>query len=72
MTYKFRCNTCDRIFTSNSRSATCDRHGYYSRSATFMGEVLDVAVDVATAYVMADVAGDILSGVGSALGSLFD
>lgn len=72
MSYKFRCNTCDRVFTSNSRSATCDRHGYYTRSATFIGEALDVAVDVATAYVMADVATDVLSGMADLVGGLFD
>lgn len=72
MTYQFRCNTCNRVFTSSSQSAVCDRHGNYSRSATFIGEVLDVAVDVATAYVMADVATDLISGAADLLGGLFD
>lgn len=72
MAYKFRCNTCDRVFTSNSRSATCDRHGYYDRSASFMGEVLETAADVATAYFMVDVASDVIGGVGDLIGGLFD
>lgn len=72
MTYQFRCNTCSRVFTSDSQSAVCDRHEYRSHSASFIGEVLEVAADVASAYFMVDVASDVLEGVGSLIGSLFD
>lgn len=72
MSYQFRCNTCNRVFTSNSRSAVCDRHGYYDRSASFIGEVVETAADVAVAVAVAHVTGDILGGVGDALGSIFD
>lgn len=72
MAYKFRCNTCNRVFTSNSRSAVCDRHEYRPRSASFVGEVLETAVDVATTYFMVDTAVDVIDGVGSLIGGLFD
>jgi hypothetical protein len=72
MAYQFRCNTCDRLFTSNNRSAVCDRHSYRDHSASFIGEVLETAADVATAYFMVDVAADVIDGVGSLIGSIFD
>lgn len=72
MTYQFRCNTCYRVFTSSSQSAVCDQHTYRSHSATFIGEVLDVAVDVALAYTGVTAAVEVAGAVGSLVGSLFD
>jgi hypothetical protein len=72
MAYKFRCNTCNTVFTSEKRSAVCTRHTSRDHSASFIGEVLETAVDVATAYFMVDVAADVIGGVGSMIGGLFD
>lgn len=72
MAYKLRCNSCDHTFVAQYKSACCPRRCHGSSSITFIGEVLETAVDVATTYMMVDVAGDVLSGIGDVLGSLFD
>ncbi|QNN99984.1 hypothetical protein phiPsa267_160 [Pseudomonas phage phiPsa267] len=72
MAYRFRCNTCDRVFTSNSRSAVCDRHTYRSHSASFMGEVVETTVDVALAYTGVTAAIEVAGAAGDLLGSIFN
>lgn len=72
MAHKLRCDYCKCTFTAHSRSAQCPKdHGRY-QSTTFIEDVLETAVDVATAYFMVDVASDVLDGVGSLIGGLFD
>jgi hypothetical protein len=72
MQYKLRCNSCDHTFVAQYKSACCPRRCHGSSSVSFIEDVLDVAVDVATAYVMADVTTDIISGVAGLIGGLFD
>lgn len=72
MAYKLRCNLCDQVFTVQSSNGICPSSRCRGGSTSFIGEVLDVAVDVAATYVMLDVAEDLLSGVGDLIGSLFD
>jgi hypothetical protein len=72
MAYKLRCDYCKCTFTAHSRSAQCPKnHGRY-QSTTFIEDVLETAVDVATAYFMVDVAADVIGGVGDMIGSMFD
>lgn len=72
MAYKLRCNRCDHVFVAASRYADCPKNHYLSSTTSFLGEALDVAVDVATAYFMVDTAVDVIEGVGSLIGGLFD
>jgi hypothetical protein len=72
MTYRFRCNTCNNIFTSDKQSAVCTRHGHRDHSSTFLGEVIDTAVDVAFAYAGVSAVIEVADAVGDFVGSLFD
>lgn len=72
MAYKLRCDYCKCAFTASTRSAQCPKnHGRY-QSTTFIEDVLDTAIDVATAVAVAHVTGDIFSGAADVVGSLFD
>jgi hypothetical protein len=72
MAYKLRCNTCGNTFVTRSRNGNCPRnHSSYS-TTEFIGDVLDAALDVATAVAVAHVTGDIFSGAADVVGSLFD
>jgi hypothetical protein len=68
--YKLQCNSCDRKYLAYGKYDRCTNCA--SQNSTFIEDVLDVAVDVASAYLMADMAGDIVDSIGDLVGSLFD
>lgn len=70
--YRMKCDHCGHIFVTHYKGSSCPRHVQRHSSSTFVEDVLETAVDVATTYVALDVAGDVLSGVGELIGSLFD
>jgi hypothetical protein len=72
MAYKLKCNTCGHVYIAARSYYACPRTHCEANYPTLIAEVVDVAVDVAVAYMVADVAGDVLSGIGDALGSMFD
>lgn len=72
MAYKLKCNQCGNTFHSVYRTAQCPKNHSGYTTTEFLGDVLETAADVATAYFMVDVASDVLDGVGSLIGGLFD
>lgn len=72
MAYRLRCDYCKQSFVAHSRSAQCPKnHGRY-QPTTFIEDVLETAVDVATAYFMVDTAADVIGGVADLIGGFFD
>lgn len=69
MSYKLKCNDCSHVFVASSRSAQCPRHASSYQGSSFIGEVLETAVEVAVAYVVADAVMDV---AGSVFDSFFD
>ena len=72
MAYKLKCNDCSHVFVASSRNAQCPRHNSRYGGTDFICDVLDTALDVATAVAVAHVTGDILGGAADVVGSLFD
>jgi len=70
--YRMKCNHCGHIFVTHYKGASCPRHVERYSSSTFIEDVLETAVDVATAYVAFDIAGDVIDGALGLIGSLFD
>lgn len=71
--YKLRCNACRQTFNASDRNAPCTKcRADRDYGSTLVEDVLETAVDVATAYFMVDVAADVIGGVGSMIGSIFD
>lgn len=69
MAYRIRCNSCNHVFTSQYRSASCPRRCYGSSSTSVLSDIAELAVDVAVAYVAADIVSSVASSV---VESLFD
>lgn len=72
MAYKLRCRKCNHTYIAAREYYACPRSYCEANRPTLIGEVLETAADVATAYFMVDVAVDVLDGVGSLIGGLFD
>lgn len=72
MAYKLRCDYCKHTFNAYSRSAQCPKaHGRY-QSTSFIGEVLDTAVDVALAYTGVTAAVEVAEAVGGLTATFFN
>jgi len=72
MAYKLKCKNCGHIYIAARSYYCCPRSHCEANYPTLIEEVLDVAGDVAAAYLMVDVASDVISGVGDMIGGLFD
>lgn len=73
MAYKMKCNDCGKVFVAKSKHAYCPTpHQRDYRGTSFIGEVLDTAVDVALTYAAVDTALDLADAAGDLLGSIFN
>lgn len=72
MNYKMKCNHCGHVFVTHYKGASCPKHFGHSSTSTFIEDVLETAVDAATAYFAVDLAMDVIGGVGDVIGSIFD
>lgn len=73
MAYQYRCNACRSTFVTSTRNSPCPKcRADRDYGSTFLGDVLDVAVDVAVAYMAVDVASDVLGAAASLFDSCFD
>lgn len=72
MNYKMKCNHCGHVFVTHYKGASCPKHFGHSSTSTFIEDVVETAVDAATAYFMVEAAESVIEGVGSLIGSVFD
>ena len=73
MAYKLRCKACRQTFVSATRNKPCPNcRADRDYGTDFICDVLDTALDVATAVAVAHVTGDILGGAVDVVSGLFD